>query len=176
MWAARCTHSLPPRASMCVLCDAMHAGKRTRTVKNLANVSNSEFLTSNSYVAHIAMRSDGTTTARRIPAARVSCFSYSFTMDGALVQAPKRPRTEAPPGSNALVNAPSSSTLAVHSGLHRTSSLDAPIMLLTGHADSVNGIKFSPNGASVATCGADKMIYLWNVRGDCEVRGTQSAQ
>ena len=55
-------------------------------------------------------------------------------------------------------------------GMNRTSSLDAPIMLLEGHGDAVNSIKFSPDGATVASCGADKTVLMWNVRGDREVR------
>jgi hypothetical protein len=61
-------------------------------------------------------------------------------------------------------------------GAHqRTSSLDAPIMLLEGHEDAVTCVEFSPDGATVATAGADKTLHLWNVRGECEVRPTRRA-
>ena len=52
----------------------------------------------------------------------------------------------------------------------RTSGLLAPIMLLTGHAGEVFGVKFSPDGTVLASCSHDKHLYLWNVYGECENR------
>lgn len=50
----------------------------------------------------------------------------------------------------------------------RTSSLLAPIMLLSGHAGEVFGLKFSPDGSVLASCSHDKHLYLWNVHGECD--------
>merc|ERR1712166_1435858 len=49
----------------------------------------------------------------------------------------------------------------------RTSSLQAPIMLLTGHESAVTTCRFNPNGKILATGSMDKQIFLWNVHGDC---------
>jgi len=53
-------------------------------------------------------------------------------------------------------------------GIKRTSRLQAPIMLLTGHAGEVFTMKFSPGGDVVASGSFDKHIFLWNTYGDCE--------
>jgi len=49
----------------------------------------------------------------------------------------------------------------------RTSSLQAPIMLLTGHESAVTTLRFSPTGKHIATGSMDKQIFLWSVHGDC---------
>ncbi|XP_017279143.1 U5 small nuclear ribonucleoprotein 40 kDa protein [Kryptolebias marmoratus] len=72
----------------------------------------------------------------------------------------KRPRME-------LVAAAQSQQL-VASGPPRTSSLQAPIMLMCGHEGEVYCCKFHPNGATLASSGFDRLILLWNVYGDCE--------
>ena len=88
----------------------------------------------------------------------------------ALTASAKRPRREQDvlavaqeAGSRALAG------LAAGS-VPRTSSLDSPTMLLTGHSDAVYSVKFAPNGAHLASASRDKTVSLWNVRGDCQVR------
>ena len=104
-----------------------------------------------------------------------------------IVQAQKKRR-----GNNEVaVRLPSSSiaTSGPGSGLQalqeeddeepRTSNLQAPIMLLSGQDAPVYGVKFSPNGDVLASAGAEKAIYLWEVYGDCAnynvLRGHQNA-
>lgn len=49
----------------------------------------------------------------------------------------------------------------------RSSSLLAPTMLLTGHQAAVYTLKFDPSGLQLATAGADRGIFLWDTRGEC---------
>jgi Prp8 binding protein len=49
----------------------------------------------------------------------------------------------------------------------RTSSLQSPIMLLTGHKAEIYTVKFSPFGKALASGSFDKEIFLWNVYDDC---------
>ncbi|OQV25306.1 U5 small nuclear ribonucleoprotein 40 kDa protein [Hypsibius exemplaris] len=53
-------------------------------------------------------------------------------------------------------------------GIPRTSSLQAPIMLLTGHGGEIFCVKFHPDGSALASAGYDRQIYLWNVFGESE--------
>ncbi|KAJ6807188.1 U5 small nuclear ribonucleoprotein 40 kDa protein [Iris pallida] len=50
----------------------------------------------------------------------------------------------------------------------RTSSLEAPIMLLTGHQSAIYTMKFNPSGTVIASGSHDKDIFLWHVHGDCK--------
>ncbi|KAK4787949.1 hypothetical protein SAY86_019268 [Trapa natans] len=50
----------------------------------------------------------------------------------------------------------------------RTSSLQSPIMLLTGHQSAIYTMKFNPSGTVVASGSHDREIFLWNVQGDCK--------
>lgn len=61
----------------------------------------------------------------------------------------------------------------------RTSKLQAPIMMLTGHESSIYSFRFSPNGLHAASAGHERSIFLWEVYGDCEnynvLRGHKNA-
>nr|CFW94225.1 Eka-G protein beta 3 protein [Euperipatoides kanangrensis] len=63
---------------------------------------------------------------------------------------------------------PDKSKNIVHSGPPRSSSLEAPIMLLTGHQGDIFTAKFHPDGTMLASGGFDRQIFLWNVFGECE--------
>src|SRR5262245_53367849 len=45
-----------------------------------------------------------------------------------------------------------------------------PPRVLTGHADVILGLGFSPDGKFLATCGYDKLIKVWDVAAGKEVR------
>ncbi|KAE8694868.1 U5 small nuclear ribonucleoprotein 40 kDa protein [Hibiscus syriacus] len=53
-------------------------------------------------------------------------------------------------------------------GNKRTSSLESPIMLLTGHQSSIYTMKFNPAGTVIASGSHDREIFMWNVHGDCK--------
>uniref|UniRef100_A0A0D6R802 Uncharacterized protein n=1 Tax=Araucaria cunninghamii TaxID=56994 RepID=A0A0D6R802_ARACU len=53
-------------------------------------------------------------------------------------------------------------------GPRRTSSLESPIMVLTGHQGAIYTMKFNPTGNVIASGSHDKDIFLWNVHGDCK--------
>lgn len=60
-----------------------------------------------------------------------------------------------------------------HGGKHiaaqpKRHSLKGSTMLLTGHDGEIFTAKFHPSGSMIASAGADRSIYLWTTRGDCE--------
>ncbi|WAR18097.1 SNR40-like protein [Mya arenaria] len=81
-------------------------------------------------------------------------------MEGAIIPA-KRPRNE-------LVAFNEKENALMQSGIQRLSSLEAPIMLLSGHEGDVFCTKFSPDGRMLASAGFDRLIYFWNVYGECD--------
>ncbi|KAJ3413450.1 hypothetical protein HDV05_008019 [Chytridiales sp. JEL 0842] len=94
--------------------------------------------------------------------------------DGAVVK-----RVKESDGSLIVSQSSSNSGGALMKTLQRTSSLQAPIMLLTGHTGEVFTSKFSLDGQHIASGSNDKSIYLWNTYGDCSnynvLKGHQGA-
>ncbi|CAA0838669.1 Transducin/WD40 repeat-like superfamily protein [Striga hermonthica] len=64
-------------------------------------------------------------------------------------------------------------------GKQRTSSLEAPIMLLAGHQSAIYSMKFNPTGTIIASGSHDRDIFLWHTHGDCKnfavLRGHKNA-
>ncbi|XP_074832626.1 U5 small nuclear ribonucleoprotein 40 kDa protein isoform X2 [Carettochelys insculpta] len=81
--------------------------------------------------------------------------------------AAKRPRHELLLGPGPAGGQPPPGAL-LQAGPPRCSSLQAPIMLLSGHEGEVYCCKFHPNGATLASAGFDRLILLWHVYGDCD--------
>src|SRR5579871_4082725 len=40
---------------------------------------------------------------------------------------------------------------------------DAPARTIAGHRDSIYGLAVSPDGKTLATCGYDRLVKLWNL-------------
>ncbi|KAG8143232.1 putative U5 small nuclear ribonucleoprotein [Naja naja] len=85
----------------------------------------------------------------------------------AAAAAAKKPRHELILGPGPGAGQPPPGAL-LQAGPPRCSSLQAPIMLLSGHEGEVYCCKFHPNGATLASAGFDRLILLWNVYGDCD--------
>merc|ERR1712045_410240 len=73
----------------------------------------------------------------------------------------KKPRNE-------LVQVSEKDKSVVASGPPRTSNMEAPIMLLTGHQSEIYTAKFHPEGNVIASAGFERNIFMWNVYGECE--------
>lgn len=75
-------------------------------------------------------------------------------------------------GSDAIVLAATDShhgvvAISQHRGDNRTSNLEAPTMLLTGHDAAIYSLSFSPSGNNLASASLDGNILLWDVFGKC---------
>jgi len=81
--------------------------------------------------------------------------------ESALVAVPKRAKQD-------IVQYASGGGAIVQGGPPRTSSLQAPIMLLSGHQGDVYASKFNAKGNVIASASFDQRIFLWNVFGECE--------
>jgi Prp8 binding protein len=74
---------------------------------------------------------------------------------------------------NEMIIVNNASRSVVESNVPRSSNMDAPIMLLSGHGGEVLCLyimigqvytgKFHPGGNILASAGFDRQIYLWNV-------------
>ena len=80
---------------------------------------------------------------------------------GAMVLS-KKPRNEV------IVIDDDNTTVIQSGGPMRTSNLEAPIMLLTGHEGEIFSAKFSPDGQVIASGGFERNIFMWTVYGECE--------
>jgi len=69
--------------------------------------------------------------------------------------------------NNELVSS-ASNQMVLQEGPPRTSKLEAPIMLLSGHPGDIFSLKFHPEGQFLVSSGFDRQIFLWNVYGECE--------
>ena len=79
--------------------------------------------------------------------------------DGAVVLAPAKKQR------NEMVIVNNSSKQLMAAGPPRSSNMEAPIMLLTGHGGEVYTAKFHPRGNLLASAGFERQIFLWNVYG-----------
>ncbi|KAG6000901.1 hypothetical protein E4U21_004888 [Claviceps maximensis] len=71
-------------------------------------------------------------------------------------------------GALARLNASSSALIQTNI---RTSSLQAPVMELSGHTGEIFTAKFDPTGNLIASGSMDRSIMLWRTYGDCENYG-----
>lgn len=79
-------------------------------------------------------------------------------------------RKEAPRGDGVLVKrqrAEQNGNGTIIKRVERTSGLQAPIMLLSGHGGEVMTVRFDSSGEHIASGSSDKSICLWNTYGDC---------
>ncbi|CAP61452.1 uncharacterized protein PODANS_4_810 [Podospora anserina S mat+] len=67
-----------------------------------------------------------------------------------------------------------SSGALIQSSVPRTSSLQAPVMELSGHSGEIFAARFDPTGNLIASGSMDRTVLLWRTYGDCENYGVLS--
>ncbi|CAG8679333.1 382_t:CDS:2, partial [Scutellospora calospora] len=77
----------------------------------------------------------------------------------------KKQRPE--PSNNSLIISASSGNGALTQTVKRTSGLQSPIMLLSGHQGEIFTLRFDPTGQHIASGSFDRNILMWNTYGDC---------
>ncbi|ORX51948.1 WD40 repeat-like protein [Hesseltinella vesiculosa] len=83
----------------------------------------------------------------------------------------KRARGEDGSNDSALITLSaerSGTSNAIVGTIKRTSTLEAPVMQLTGHEGEVYTCEFDPSGQHIASGSFDRNILLWNTYGDCQ--------
>jgi len=60
------------------------------------------------------------------------------------------------------------SQIVLAKGVQRISGLLAPNMKLTGHESHIYTAKFNAAGTQLASSGKDKLLFIWNVFGECK--------
>ncbi|KAH8887826.1 WD40 repeat-like protein [Thozetella sp. PMI_491] len=73
--------------------------------------------------------------------------------------------------SRALTRSDGTGSGALVQAQPRTSSLQAPVMELSGHAGEIFSAKFDPSGNMIASGSMDRSILLWRTYGDCDNYG-----
>ncbi|KAF2268305.1 WD repeat-containing protein [Lojkania enalia] len=84
----------------------------------------------------------------------------------------KRAKSDANLGSSAVAVANGSiQNGALIQAVPRTSSLQSPVMELTGHSGEIFAARFDPTGQYIASGSMDRSILLWRTSGACENYG-----
>ncbi|KAI8824431.1 WD40-repeat-containing domain protein [Fimicolochytrium jonesii] len=90
---------------------------------------------------------------------------------GSALVATKKPRADNESGGLALATTGGRGGGAIIRKIKRTSDLQGPIMLLTGHQGEVFSCRFSPSGRNLVSGSFDRLIYLWEAHGECKNYG-----
>ncbi|KAG2177425.1 hypothetical protein INT44_007936 [Umbelopsis vinacea] len=87
--------------------------------------------------------------------------------NGILIKRQKQETNEEPSSALTLSNSSATGKNVIVGTIKRTSGLQAPVMLLSGHQGEVFTCEFDPSGQHIASGSHDRQILLWNTYGDC---------